>query len=77
MSIIHRAVAGSLQHRAPLSSPQVEGKAAAPTAGQFTCLPWVGLCFEGGEPATTADSEVSPTVSKELDAFLLSLMYGE
>jgi hypothetical protein len=88
MSIIHRAVAIGQQHVSPAqvspttaaaaSQRQVERDVRAlGRSPQLTCLPWVGLCLEEEEPHAPAGTESSSGVSRELDAFLLNLMYGE
>ena len=84
MSIIHRAVAIGQKHpvrtfAAAAASPrQVEMDVQAHRRSpQLTCLPWVGLCLEGDEIDASGGTESSRSVSKELDAFLLGLMYGE
>lgn len=82
ISIGHRAIFTAFGHRtsfaaktvvAPAAVKQAETPAPA-EAGELKCSPWEGLYLEQARPA--APAAASPS-SRELDAFLANLMYGE
>ena len=83
ISLGHRAIFTAFGHRTSSvpprtvsTSPVTEPKApAAPEAGQLTCSPWEGLYLEQARPAAAVESESK--MSRQLDVFLASLMYGE
>jgi hypothetical protein len=82
ISIGHRAIFTAFGHRTSFkpraAAPSFAKEAEAPAvlaAGELTCSPWEGLYLEQARPVVK--DEDAATTSRQLDAFLASLMYGE
>jgi hypothetical protein len=82
ISIGHRSIFTAFGHRtsfkpraAALSLTKEVEAPAAVVSGELTCSPWEGLYLEQARPVVK--EEDTATTSRQLDAFLASLMYGE
>ena len=47
------------------------------SGGRYTSAPWEGLHWEADQQTPLMANDTSAASSKELDRFLMSLMYGE
>lgn len=82
ISIGHRTIFTAFGHRTSIkpraAAPSLAKAMEAPAAGgsgEMTCSPWEGLYLEQARPVVK--EEDTATTSRQLDAFLASLMYGE